>query len=209
MKKLRFVSLFVVLLVSLVFTSSISAKDTSGLTGSWNGNTYKNDRFGFSVSIPKDWLVLTQDQILTIAGVGTSVLSDGLNTDADSLYASISETDTYLFYVMKSNNEGAYFIDLYDREAGKVPNMTVQEYLQQTSAVLHASLGSSYRIETEIEDEVLRVYMYDGYEMIACEIFFVQEVDQYIFSEVYVINDVNSDAVWADFDAITESFHIY
>lgn len=32
MKKLRFVSLFVVLLVSLVFTSSISAKDTSGLT---------------------------------------------------------------------------------------------------------------------------------------------------------------------------------
>ena len=209
MKKLRFVSLFVVLLVSLVFTSAISAKDTSAIAGYWNGNTYKNDRFGFSVSIPNDWLILNQDQILTIAGVGNSVLTDTLNTDADQLYASISETDTYLFYAIKSNYGGAYFIDLYDREAGKVPNMTVQEYIQQTSAMLHASLGSLYEIETEIEDDVLTVCMYDGNKMFSCQLFFVQEVDQYIFTEVYVINDVNNDAVLDDFDAITESFETY
>ena len=98
---------------------------------------------------------------------------------------------------------------MYDREAGKVPNMTVQEYIQQTSAMLHASLGSLYEIETEIEDDVLTVYMYDGNKMFSCQLFFVQEVDQYIFTEVYVINDVNNDAVWDDFDAITESFETY
>ena len=51
--------------------------------------------------------------------------------------------------------------------------------------------------------------MYDGNKMFSCQLFFVQEVDQYIFTEVYVINDVNNDAVWDDFDAITESFETY
>ena len=212
MKKLRFVSLFVVLLVSLVFTSSISAKDTSGLTGYWNGNTYKNDRLGFSFSIPKDWLILNQDQILTIAGVGNSVVADGLNTDADQLYASISETDTYLLYVMKSDGGAAYFIDLFDRNAGKVPNMTAQEYLQQTSAVLHASLGSIYdEIETEITNETdtisrLEIYLYVDDELVTCQLFIATEIDQYIVAEAYSINDVNKDAVWEDIKAIDSSF---
>ena len=106
--------------------------------GYWVEDSYFNVWADVAFTLPKGWMKLTSDQILDILGAGADVLSGELNTDKESLSASISETDLYAFYTMKANGEAFFFLDIYDKEAGGVPNMTAEEYLSQLTALFES-----------------------------------------------------------------------
>ncbi len=116
--------------------------------GSWDGNTYRNDWLEVTFALPDDWMVLNGDQILQVLGAGSEVISNDLGLDGDSLSAQISETDYYAYYTLKVDGGAYFFLDIFDKAAAGVPNMTTDEYLQQSAALFNAMSS----IDVEIGD---------------------------------------------------------
>lgn len=110
-------------------------------TGFWEENIYRNPWADIAFVLPDGWNALTTEQILTLLGAGADIISGELNTDKESLSASISETDLYAFYTMKATGDAFFFLDIYDREAGGVPDMTPEEYLSQLTAIYENLTG--------------------------------------------------------------------
>lgn len=106
--------------------------------GSWEGSAYTNEWAGLQFTLPDGWAILTAEQIAGVIGAGVEAISDGFGgeLDPEATSASISETDTYAFYVMHAGADATFFLDILDRQAAGLPDLTPEEYLRQCIALL-------------------------------------------------------------------------
>jgi len=78
--------------------------------GSWTGPTYKNDFFGFSITIPKDWYIAEKEEMKAIMKDGFEELQNANLSNEKEIkkVAKIAEiTTANLFAVMRYSEEEA------------------------------------------------------------------------------------------------------
>lgn len=181
--------------------------------GRWEGQTYVNDWANFTFTIPDDWVVLSAEQIAQIVGAGSDLVASDLDTDKSQLSAKIGKTDTYAFYVMSPDGSSYIFLDLFDREAAGLPDITPEEFRQQTENSLSSLTTISSFTETTGDgskfldftgsEMLIALSKPDTGELLAHQWYFVGEKDRYLLD---FMEGASSDEAMAVSDEVLATF---
>jgi hypothetical protein len=103
--------------------------------GTWSGNTYTNQYFGFRVVIPNDWSVETPEDLRMYAGVGFDAFDIQVT---DQMWDAM---DTNMIYdMLASSRRGANMSLVYERLPAASRGISTEAYLRNVDLVM-SSLG--------------------------------------------------------------------
>ena len=75
--------------------------------GSWTGSTYRNDFFGFSITVPENWYVSGKEEIKALIETGRDVLDISSNEEIARQAKIADVTNANLFFTARYSNEEA------------------------------------------------------------------------------------------------------
>ena len=119
----------------------------------WDGDTCNNFWNHVMFTVPDGWYRLTEDQIAQITGAGTDAVAGDLSMDKDKITAQQSAACND-FYISNAAGTATFYSEIIDPAALGVPNMTPEEYLEQTKAVLESMTSITAECD-EIADDNL------------------------------------------------------
>ena len=109
MKKICFATPVVFLFFVVIFLSGCDnprkiPKDFD--YGTWTGSTYKNDFFGFSITVPENWHIANKEEVKTLMQEGQD--ADFINkNEMEKINKAAEISQAYLFYVSRYTDEEA------------------------------------------------------------------------------------------------------
>ena len=75
--------------------------------GSWTGSTYRNDFFGFSITVPENWYVSGKEEMKAIIETGRDMLDISSNEEMSKRAKIADVTSANLFFTARFSNEEA------------------------------------------------------------------------------------------------------
>lgn len=166
----------------------------------WEGSTCSNYWNNVVFTMPDGWYQLTEDQIAQVTGAGTDAISNDLSIDKDQIVSQQSATCND-FYISNAAGTATFYSEIIDREALGLPNLTPEQYLQQTKAVLESmttiSAGCDEIVDNTMgqnEGKSMNVTIKDANgSTAAIESMFVNERDGMLVS--YIATAMDQDGV--------------
>jgi F0F1-type ATP synthase gamma subunit len=86
MKKIRFTFVVTFLLIAIVHTAGCGSRSDDRAIpadfdyGHWTDSTYQNDFFGFSITVPEDWIIVGKEDVETASQRGHEILGTSEET---------------------------------------------------------------------------------------------------------------------------------
>ena len=124
MKKNILTIAIIVFLIAIIFVPGCNKANSRKIPkdfdyGTWTGTTYRNDFFGFSITIPEGWHVTGSDGMKTAIHEAQDLLGDAINQSEMEKMVKISDiTTANLFLVSRYSDEQAMELEAFNPNIG-------------------------------------------------------------------------------------------